>query len=536
MRVTWLRLLALALLLALAASCGAPTAAQPEEPTPTPLPTDTALERETYTVRRGPIDRVLEINGRVSPVDLVQVSFKREGRVERVAVKRGDAVKAGAVLAELQQSEQIEALRDAEDALVQAQRDVENERKQQAKAIKQAEIELQQAKEDLQRLLPGGEDDPIRKAQKELLEAQRAAKSEGDSASEAKTGAEYDLLKSAEALQDAQKAYSKAWWDNDWVERYGTDPHQTEPISGTDQIRHVEITEEGRESYRTKLVEAERAMREAERGVAQAQRKLDQMRGDEIVKNDEATEKVREAQRKLDALMNGSGNKELIAAQRAVESKQLALEEAREGSFNAQLKAVETAQRAVEKARKKVEDGRVTAPQDGEVVALNIGEGDTVEAFSPVVEIADLSRLEVAAELGGDQMRQLQEGQPVEISLLARPDVVMPASIRLMPAPYGSGSSGTVETRDRRTHFEISDTKGQELTPGAVAKIRIVLEHKDDVLLLPPEAVRAFEGRRFVVVREGDRERRVTVKVGIETEEAVEITEGLKAGDVIVGQ
>ena len=56
------------------------------------------------------------------------------------------------------------------------------------------------------------------------------------------------------------------------------------------------------------------------------------------------------------------------------------------------------------------------------------------------------------------------------------------------------------------------------------------------MLLLPPEAVRSFEGRRFVVVREGDRERRVTVKIGIETEEFVEITDGLEEGDVVVGQ
>jgi multidrug efflux pump subunit AcrA (membrane-fusion protein) len=48
--------------------------------------------------------------------------------------------------------------------------------------------------------------------------------------------------------------------------------------------------------------------------------------------------------------------------------------------------------------------------------------------------------------------------------------------------------------------------------------------------------VRAFEGRRFVVVRKGDRESRVPVKVGIETDERVEILEGVEEGDLIVGQ
>jgi multidrug efflux pump subunit AcrA (membrane-fusion protein) len=236
-------------------------------------------------------------------------------------------------------------------------------------------------------------------------------------------------------------------------------------------------------------------------------------------------------------MITGKGNKDLIEAQRKVKDAQLALEEAQAGSYNTQQKAVEDAQRRLDKAQKKVEDGRIVAPQNGQLLAISISEGDTVTAFDPLIEIADPSQLEVASELGAEQMKQLAEGQPVEINTLSRPDVVMPAIIRLMPAPYGSGGSGAVQEQDRTTRFKILDLKGQEVEAGVtIVKIRIVLEHKDNVLWLPPEAVRSFEGRRFVVVREGDRERRVTVKTGIETEDKIEILEGLKEGDVIVGQ
>jgi multidrug efflux pump subunit AcrA (membrane-fusion protein) len=171
------------------------------------------------------------------------------------------------------------------------------------------------------------------------------------------------------------------------------------------------------------------------------------------------------------------------------------------------------------------------------LLSLAISEGDNVTAFDPVVEIADPSQLEVAAELNNEQMKQLAEGQPAELSLLARPDLVLPGIIRQMPAPYGSGGSGAVQEKDRTTRFKFMDLKGQPIEAGVtIVKIRIVLEHKDNVLWLPPEAVRSFEGRRFVVVRTGDRERRVTIKTGIETDEKIEIVEGLKEGDVIVGQ
>jgi multidrug resistance efflux pump len=528
----------LGLLAILLAACGTAPAAEQELPTPTPLPPDAALERPTYTVTLGTIDRVLAINGRVTPVDLIQLAFKRGGRVTTVAARRGDTVKQGDLIAELQQDDEIDELRQAEDGLAQSQRDLENARKEQDKKIEQAEIELEQAKEDLAVVLPGGENDPIRQAQKDLVAAQREAKAASDTGSEAKTAAELALTKAAEALKDAQDAHDKAFWKNDWAQRYGTDPdnpYNVDPTTGK-KIPN-KLSDDQKQAFADALVAAERALRDAERGVPNAQRELDKARESEINNNSDAEDKVKDAQRKLDLLLTAKGNKEVVAAQRKVEAAQLALDEAQTGTFLTELKAVEDAQRRLEKAKKKVEDGRIVAPQNGQLLALAISEGDTVTEFDPVIEIADPSQLEVAAELSADQMKQLTEGQQAELSLLSRPDLVLPAIIRQLPAPYGSGGSGAVQERDRTTRFKIMDLKGQQVEAGVtIVKIRIVLEHKDNVLWLPPEAVRAFEGRRFVVVRTGDRERRVTLKTGIETEDKIEILEGLKEGDVVVGQ
>jgi multidrug efflux pump subunit AcrA (membrane-fusion protein) len=538
-------LLALTLLFPLLAACGGipsaggtPANAQQEEPTPTPLPPDPALERPTYTVERGSIDRVLTVNGRVTPVDLTLLSFKRDGRVEKVNFKRGDVVKQGDLIAELQQDDEIDALREAEDTLAQAQRDLESAQKEQQKKIEQAELAVTQAQEDLTLVMPGGLNDPIRVAQEELEAAQRAAKDTNTGGSEAKTAAEEGVLKAAEALQDQQKAREKAYWDNDWVQRYGTDPDNPYSVDPTTGKRTPNLlSDEQKAAFADALVKADRALRDAEKAVETAKRELDKAREKEIIGNTDADEKVREAQRKLDSLISGKGNKELTEAQRRVEEAELALEEARAGTFNTQIKQVENAQRALEKAQKKVEDGRIIATQNGELLEIGLAEGDNATAFDPVVELADPSNLEVGAELGAEQMRQLFEGQQVEITLLSRPDVILPALIRQLPAPYGSGGSGAVQSQDQTTRFKIMDLKGQTIEAGVtIVKIKIVLEHKDDVLFLPPDAVRSFEGRRFVVVRNGDRERRVTVRTGIETEEQVEILEGVEEGDVIVGQ
>ncbi|HRW06689.1 MAG TPA: hypothetical protein P5121_16410, partial [Caldilineaceae bacterium] len=62
------------------------------------------------------------------------------------------------------------------------------------------------------------------------------------------------------------------------------------------------------------------------------------------------------------------------------------------------------------------------------------------------------------------------------------------------------------------------------------------LERKDNILWVPPQAVRVFDGRRFAVVLDGEARRRVDVKVGIETPDRLEIEEGLEEGQVVEGQ
>ncbi|MFP4438033.1 MAG: biotin/lipoyl-binding protein [Chloroflexaceae bacterium] len=574
----------LVLLMLLFSACGSTAAtSQQELPTPTPLPPAPALERPTYTVERGTVERVLEINARVTPVDLVRLSFRTEGRVEAVNVERGDQVQAGDIIAQLQQDEALEELRQAENRLVQARRDLENAQQRRrldierqrrnlvqaqrsleqaridsAAQVDEAEITLQRAQEDLAALQPGGANDPLREARETVEDAQRELKTTRDNASEAKTQAENALIEATQAVEIAQDNYSDAYWDWDWVQRYGTDPNNEieDPVTG--ESYHPELSDTEKEEFRRAFEQATRDLEAAERAIELAEREVELQREAEVYEIQEAEQNLQEAERELNLLAEGEGSEALTAAERnvqdarrsleetrregvidqeeAVVEAQLALEEAQQETFLTEQTAIEDAQIELEKAQKRVNNGRIIAPQAGEILALSIGEGDQVEAFEAVVELADPAQLEIAAELSAEQMRQLAEGQPAEVTLLARPDVVMPAVVRRLPAPYGSGGSGAVAEEDQTTRFEILDTKGLDLTPGAVAKVRVVLEEKEDVLWLPPDAIRSFEGRQFVVIREGDRERRAPVEIGIRTDDRVEILEGVEAGDIIVGQ
>lgn len=182
-----------------------------------------------------------------------------------------------------------------------------------------------------------------------------------------------------------------------------------------------------------------------------------------------------------------------------------------------------------------ITDTLIVAPFGGEVTAVSTAAGKAVEGFKPVLVLADPTELEVTADLSDDEMRKLGEGQEAIVVSSQYPGQELPAAIRSLPYPYGSGgSAGGLEEEDRTTHLDV-DLDGVSLEPGDLVRVTVVLERKDDVLWLPPAAIRTFEGRKFVVVQEGAGQRRADVTLGIESEDRIEIVDGLEEGQVVVG-
>ncbi len=104
----------------------------------------------------------------------------------------------------------------------------------------------------------------------------------------------------------------------------------------------------------------------------------------------------------------------------------------------------------------------------------------------------------------------------------------------MLPYPYGSGGGSNVEDVDTSTHISF-DPGDLSVEAGDVVNITVSLEKKEDVLWLPPAAIRTFSGRNFVVVQDADgQQHRVDVVIGIESDERVEIEMGLEEGQIVV--
>jgi hypothetical protein len=55
------------------------------------------------------------------------------------------------------------------------------------------------------------------------------------------------------------------------------------------------------------------------------------------------------------------------------------------------------------------------------------------------------------------------------------------------------------------------------------------------VLWIPAGGLRTFQGLDFAIIQDGELQRRVDVRLGVRSPERVEILEGLKEGQLVVG-
>jgi RND family efflux transporter MFP subunit len=225
-------------------------------------------------------------------------------------------------------------------------------------------------------------------------------------------------------------------------------------------------------------------------------------------------------------------------AQKQVELAQLSLDELNRGVDPLLQNDVDRAALNVERVKTAITDAQIIAPFDGKVLSMGLSEGRAVDAFNPVVTVADPTQLEVTADLQSTDLQNLAEGMPTTMVLVSRPGEEFKGTVRKLPYPYGSGGTSTKSAEtDKSTRVTLEgDLTNAGFEMGDLMRVTTVLESRPDTLWLPPAAIRTFEGRNFVVVQEGDAQRRVDVKVGIKNEDQVEILEGLTEGQVVVGR
>ena len=213
----------------------------------------------------------------------------------------------------------------------------------------------------------------------------------------------------------------------------------------------------------------------------------------------------------------------------------------------------DNARARLERIERTLRDAVVTSPATGVVMypkgtrgnqggpdrgGVRLVRGASVEQGARLLTIGDLDGLTVVGYADEVDVARIRPGQPARITGDAFPGAALAGEVVRV-------SSEAVARTDQRAlpSFEVAAaverlTEGQRalLRLGMSARIEVVVYERADALLVPIEAVDISGPRPRLLVRDRDTGeiRRVEVVTGITTLDAVEIVEGIAAGDVIL--
>jgi HlyD family secretion protein len=239
---------------------------------------------------------------------------------------------------------------------------------------------------------------------------------------------------------------------------------------------------------------------------------------------------------KLQAAGSASAN-EVASAQQRLNDAQLrvtALKARRTGRYGsdemqAQKAQVEQAKAALAAANAAYADVVKHAPFAGTVYSVPVSQYDFVQAGETLLDVADLSKLEIRAYFDEPEIGNLAVGQPVKIVWDAKPGAVWHGHILQAPTTiiaYGA-------TRNvGECIITVDDAKG-DLLPNTNVTVTVTTLRHQDVLSLPREALQTDGANNFVYKVVNDRLVKTPVQVGVVNLTLVEITGGLQQGDEV---
>jgi HlyD family secretion protein len=227
----------------------------------------------------------------------------------------------------------------------------------------------------------------------------------------------------------------------------------------------------------------------------------------------------------------------------------------------AQSKAAEQRNDAtLQNAKTTLDQTTVRAPSDGIILTKYVDAGTMITSGlslnstgTSIVQLGDISRMYVDVPVDETDIANVDEKQNVDVSFDAYPGVAFSGTVaRIDPQ---ADVIQNVTTFHVRVEIDNSAPSFRLLRPGMNATCDFVIDKKEDALSIPSDAMRTDDKGTFVEIATGghmapadpksdtppDPNTLVDVKIehrpietGLEGNDTVEVTSGLKAGEKVV--
>jgi HlyD family secretion protein len=207
-------------------------------------------------------------------------------------------------------------------------------------------------------------------------------------------------------------------------------------------------------------------------------------------------------------------------------------------SADASIKFAEANVRATEV---QLEYTLIRAPFDGVVLTKNANVGEVISPFGAaagsrgaIVSVADMTSLEVEADVSEANIEKIKEGMPCEITLDAYPERRYAGFVNKI-VPTADRAKATVLTKVR---FKDRD---ERVLPEMRAKVNFIKEEQNrqkkdsaPMISVPASAITTRNGQKVVFVANGETVTETAVTLGEVMGNRIEVRSGVKPGERVV--
>ena len=199
-------------------------------------------------------------------------------------------------------------------------------------------------------------------------------------------------------------------------------------------------------------------------------------------------------------------------------------------AYDTALSNLSSAEAQLESAEIQFAYTEITAPFDALVVTRDIKLAQYVTPGTTLFRISDFTPLLCRIEVPEKDFPRIRIGQPAHIRVEAYPGDRFSAEVaRLRPTVDATTGTFTVTL----------EVEGQgKLRPGMFASVYLQTDTHADAIVIPRDALVLDSLGDTVFVKSGDEAERHEVRLGLRSENLVEVVEGLTEGDllIVVGQ
>lgn len=178
--------------------------------------------------------------------------------------------------------------------------------------------------------------------------------------------------------------------------------------------------------------------------------------------------------------------------------------------YQLNLARVTQAEASLEQAQDTYAKTTITSPINGIIVQLNVEVGEVVvtgtmnNAGSVIMTVADMSQMEVEAQVDESDVKDIRIGQPTEIEV----DAIIGRTFKGEVSEVGNAaiSSATSSSSNASVNYTVKvrfTDKSDDLKSGMSANVDITTSNKKDILLIPIQSVvmRKVESERKAAER-----------------------------------